>query len=216
VPIKRRSMTRNRWIKHPFRLVCLREIIMRKTVGVWIGVLVLAASTVQAASGEGLQSQRDDQTWDGLKGRLTLGTTSPLSNADTDPQKINSLSLMGDYYLSRPWLGTTGGLRATSGLLLGSRVSLWSSPASVDRRTGPSSSQDTGTDSTSTLPYLGVGYTGLSSKGGWGLSADLGLMAMPRSSVRLGKVFNGTQSLDDALRDLRFAPLLQLGVSYSF
>jgi len=29
-------------------------------------------------------------------------------------------------------------------------------------------------------------------------------------------VFNGSQSLDDTMRDLRFSPLLQLGVSYSF
>jgi hypothetical protein len=38
----------------------------------------------------------------------------------------------------------------------------------------------------------------------------------PRSAVRLGKVFNGTLTLDDTLREMRFSPLLQLGVSYSF
>jgi hypothetical protein len=118
---------------------------------------------------------------------------------------------MGDYYLSKPWLGTAGGLRATSGVLLGPRSSLWSSPAAIDRRV-----VDGNADGSSTLPYVGVGYTGLSDKGGWGLSADLGLMASPRSSVRLGKVFNGAQSLDDTLRELRFAPLVQLGVSYAF
>jgi hypothetical protein len=188
---------------------------MRKTIGLWVGVLALAASAVHPAPGDGLPSQLNGEAWGGLKGRLSLGTTTQLRNefgyADPDPQKINSLSVMGDYYLSKPWLGTAGGLRATSGVLLGPRSSLWSSPAAIDRRVA-----DGNTDGSSTLPYVGVGYTGLSDKGGWGLSADLGLMASPRSSVRLGKVFNGAQSLDDTLRDLRFAPLLQLGVSYAF
>jgi hypothetical protein len=188
---------------------------MRKTIGLWIGVLALAASAVHAAPGDGLPSQLNGEAWGGLKGRLSLGTTIPLrnefGNADPDPQKISSLSVMGDYYLSKPWLGTAGGLRATSGVLLGPRSSLWSSPAAIDRRVA-----DGNSDGSSTLPYVGVGYTGLSDKGGWGLSADLGLMASPRSSVRLGKVFNGAQSLDDTLRELRFAPLLQLGVSYAF
>lgn len=189
---------------------------MRKTVGLWIGVLALAASAVHAApNNDGLPSQVNGQASGGLKGRLSLGTATPFRNdfggAESDPQKINSLSVMGDYYLSKPWLGNGGGLRATSGVLLGPRASLWSSPAVVDRRVA-----DGSPEGSSTLPYLGVGYTGLSDKGGWGLSADLGLMASPRSSVRLGKVFNGTQSLDDTLRELRFAPLLQLGVSYAF
>jgi hypothetical protein len=192
-----------------------QEITMRKTVSRWLGVVAFAATAAHAASGDGLQAQLDSRAWEGIKGRLTLSTAAPMrtefGNPDGDALKINSLSVMGDYYFSRPLLGNAGGLRATSGLLLGPRASLWSSPAAMDRRV----TADAGADN-STTPYLGVGYTGLSSKGGWGLSADLGLMAMPRSSVRLGKVFNGTQSLDDAMRDLRFAPLLQLGVSYSF
>lgn len=189
---------------------------MRKTVGLWIGILALAASAAQASPGDGLQSRVNNQAWEGLKGRLSVSTATPyradIGSFDAnDSQKINSLSVMGDYYLSRPLLGNAGGLRATSGLLLGPRASLWSSPATVDRRTA-----DSNTDGAGPLPYLGVGYTGLSDKGGWGVSADLGLMASPRSGVRLGKVFNGSQSLDDTLRDMRFAPLVQVGVSYSF
>jgi hypothetical protein len=34
--------------------------------------------------------------------------------------------------------------------------------------------------------------------------------------VRFGRVFNGSQSLDDVVRDMRLAPVVQLGVSYSF
>ena len=189
---------------------------MRRIVGLWVGVVALAASTAHAASGEGLQYQADNQAWEGLKGRLTLGTVAPFradfGAINGEQQKVSSLSVMGDYYFTRPWLGNSGGLRATSGLLLGPRGSLWSSPSAMDHRTGLNSGPfDSSADSTGTLPYLGVGYTGLSSKGGWGLSADLGLMAIPRSNMRLG-----TQSLDDTMRDLRFSPLVQVGVSYSF
>jgi hypothetical protein len=187
---------------------------MRKAIGWWVGVLALAASTVHAGPGE--EQQFNSNTWHGLKGRLSFGTVAPLPQefgiTGSDSLNIESLSLMGDYYLSRPWLGTAGGLRATSGLVFGARAALWSSPASVDRHTVLASGLDGGSKNSSTLPYVGVGYTGLSSKGRWGLSADLGLMALnPRSAMRLG-----TQSLDDTLRDLRFSPLLQLGLSYAF
>jgi hypothetical protein len=192
---------------------------MRKAVCCWVGVLALVASTAHAGSAgaDGPPATTTEGAgWQGLKGRLSLGTSSSFriepGSAETDPLKINSLSVMGDYYLSRPWLGTAGGLRATSGLLLGSRASLWSSPASVDRRAAAISAMDAAADNTGTLPYLGVGYTGLSSKGGWGLSADLGLMALnPRSAARLG-----THSLDDTVREMRFSPLLQVGLSFSF
>ena len=189
---------------------------MRKAISWWIGVLALAASAAQAGPGEEPQAQIDSNTWYGLKGRLNFGTAAPFPHefgiTEPDSLRVHSLSLMGDYYLSRPWLGTAGGLRATSGLVLGARASLWSSPAPVDRRMALTTSLDGSTESNSTLAYVGLGYTGLSSKGGWGLSADLGLMALnPRSAVRLG-----TQSLDDTMRDLRFSPLLQFGLSYSF
>lgn len=195
---------------------------MRKTVCWWVGVLALAVSTAHAASGNGLQAGLDGHAWDGLKGRLTLGTPSSfraeLDGSETEALKINSLSVMGDYYLNRSWLGTTGGLRATTGVLFGTRTSLWSSPASMDRRAAaPARTGADGDTEAGTLPYLGVGYTGYSAKGSWGLSADLGLMALnPRSTVHLGKVFGGTQTLDEALREMRFSPLVQLGVSYSF
>ena len=180
----------------------------------WVGVVALAASAAHA-SGDGLQYPADDLAWEGLKGRLLLGTSNP-SRSDFGPnhyeegdqQRVQSLSVMGDYYFTRPWLGSSGGLRATSGLVFGPRNALWSSPSTLDLRGTPDTYNS---EPTATLPYVGIGYTGLSRKGGWGLSADLGLMGVPRSSLRLG-----TQSLDDTMRDLRFTPLFQLGLSYSF
>lgn len=189
---------------------------MRSTV-MWGLIVWGVAWATSAYAYDGLQSQTQG---DGLRGRLMLGTgttgrsDAPAASFAIDGPKVQSLSLMGDYYLTRPWVGTAGGLRATSGVLLGQRSLLWGSPFGMDRRSAPWLSGD---DTGSTTPYLGVGYTDTSAKGGWGLSADLGLMALnPRSAVRLGKVFNGSQNLDDAVRELRLSPVLQLGVSYAF
>lgn len=188
----------------------------------WLIMIALATVASHAWSVEGPLTPSEQQAWEGLRARLALGTAAPVRNdtglGDTEPQRVNSLTLMGDYYLSRPWLGTSGGWRATSGVLFGSRSTLWSSPSLLDRRMAPVVPGGDGGDTTATLPYLGVGYTGWSSKGGWGLSADVGLMAVnPRSATRLGGRPPVTgQSMDDSIRDLRFAPLVQLGLSYSF
>ena len=120
---------------------------------------------------------------------------------------------MADYYLtSTLYQGASGGLRATSGVLFGPRSSTLAAPGSgglfsIDRRTLPALAD--GSVDTATQPYLGIGYTGLSLKGGWGFSADVGVLA-----GRFGR--NLGQSLDDQVRELRLAPVLQLGVSYSF
>jgi len=70
-------------------------------------------------------------------------------------------------------------------------------------------------DPFTSMSYLGIGYTGRSLRGGWGFSADLGLMSGNMSnSLRLGN--NRVQGMEDVLRDLRFKPVLQLGLSYSY
>lgn len=185
---------------------------MRSVSCRWLAALTLCLGVTGVHANE-TAPQSQAQAWEGLKARLAIGTTAPARNelavGDADQQKINTVSLMGDYYLSRPWLGTAGGWRATSGVLLGARSSVWSSPSLLDRRTA-GDNVDAGTQ-----PYLGLGYTGWSSKGGWGLSADVGLMGLSRSATRFGKPA-ASSTLDDTVRDLRFAPLLQLGVSYSF
>ena len=74
----------------------------------------------------------------------------------------------------------------------------------------PYTSDTTGDNAT--LPYLGFGYTGLSARSGWSFSADLGLVAQTPGGIKVIR----SQSLDDAVREMRLAPLLQLGVSYAF
>jgi hypothetical protein len=93
----------------------------------------------------------------------------------------------------------------------------------VDRRvfgatpTGPSYATDPANDSSGTLPYIGVGYSSLAARSGWSFSADLGLVSLaPSNAVRFGRVFGGSQNLDDVVRDMKLTPVIQLGASYSF
>lgn len=185
----------------------------------WIAVAALAVGGTQAAMAldAGGSGGFTGLGWGALQGRMSLGTASPglridTPGFDTTSLKLGSLSLMADYYLL-PAFGqrSAGGLRATSGVLFGPRSSPWSGPGSgaqfsIDRRMNPT--PDASADS-ATSPYLGIGYTGLSVKGGWGFSADVGVLAS-----RFGR--NLGQSLDDQVRELRLQPVLQLGVSYSF
>jgi hypothetical protein len=192
---------------------------------------LVSACSAWGVEGDGLVP-RSDMQWPRWQGRLSVGTPAGL-RADwlrTEPANVavSGASLLGDFYFMRSLRssGDGGGFRATSGLFMGSRSSslLSSTPTlrsfNIERRNlgslGSSGSQDNAAD-TGAVPYLGVGYTGLSSKGGWGFSADVGLMALsPGSAVKLGRVFSGNQSLDDALREMRLSPIVQVGVSYSF
>jgi hypothetical protein len=171
--------------------------------------------------------------WARWQGRIAITTGTPLWRSEllrneSFGLKVQGLGLMGDYYFTHSQLGLhgAGGFRATSGVLVGA-TSLWATqPASgisgagltVRQRnsnlfTGLAGSEPT--SDTTTVPYIGVGYTGSSLKGGWGFAADVGLRALqPGSALRLGR--NGSQSLDELVRELRLTPVVQLGVSYSF
>jgi hypothetical protein len=74
---------------------------------------------------------------------------------------------------------------------------------------------DNNGESTQTLPYLGIGYSGSSLRGSFSFSADLGLTAQNSGNQRLVRSVM-SQTLDDTLRELRFTPVLQFGVSYRF
>jgi hypothetical protein len=201
----------------------------------WVAAVAFgAAGSVFAVEGAGLVPPKNSP-WSQWQGRLSLGTATPVfandpMNAGNAGIKLSGATLLSDYYFTRALrLGNSGGFRATSGVFLGNRSSSLLSTSSatgfggrafsVDRRSLGSFGLATPADGASdpaAVPYVGVGYTGLHGKSGWGFSADLGLMALsPNSAVKLGRVLSG-QSLDDVLRDMRLSPLVQLGVSYSF
>ena len=108
--------------------------------------------------------------------------------------------LVGDYYFA-PSLG----LRATGGLQAGVT-------GSSDVRLGTTRQRAT--------PYVGLGYStgGVSANrwGGWGVSADIGVLAGRSSDLTLGRTLDNPAGVGELIRELRLTPLLQLGVSYAF
>lgn len=139
-------------------------------------------------------------------------------------------SLAGDYYFgAQPDdpAAARSGFRASSALLIrqgGLSLSdlAWSTRAAASFGTStrlalPTLAGDPTAYSVSTLPYVGIGYSDLALKGGWGFWADVGLVVQsPGGALGLGRVLSGGQSFDDLLRELRLAPMVQLGVNYSF
>ena len=169
--------------------------------------------------------------WPQWQGRISLATPDALPGRLGMPPPRSSFggaSVMGDYYFARSWVpaGQMGGFRATSGLMIGSRATLSLGPATgradagslnVGRRTlAPASilpGSDPAAEGSATVPYLGFGYTGLAVGGGWSYSADFGFAG---SNARLGRALGSGPNLDDAIREMRRAPVAQVGVSYAF
>ena len=205
----------------------------------WICAAVSSAlATVGAhAEGEGLSANADRFAWSSFQSRIAFAPGAPGWRADFVPiersgLQVGGLGLLGDLYLdgSKPAAGTPStGFRATSGVLIGARSPLLGTATSSsagglfasNRRLfgaspGVLTASDASVDS-STVPYIGIGYSNLAVKSGWSFSADLGVVSQsPGNVVRFGRVFTGTQGLDDVVRDMHLAPVVQLGVSYSF
>jgi hypothetical protein len=199
-------------------------------------LLAVAALASSACSAQGLASAELD--WPRFQTRLSLGAASQPGAAmpatsvwSREPtSRVHSASLYGDYYFNLPYLTAQtglGGFRATSGLLYGDAVrgigrSVIPADArnnlSLGRQLSPSlDSSSDDSDDGSTAPYVGIGYTRLSVSGSWGFSADLGLVTQnPGGAWRLGRALLGSQYLDDAVRNLRLAPLVHVDVRYSF
>lgn len=123
--------------------------------------------------------------------------------------------LLGDYYFARTRWTWSQGLRASGGLYLAGNVTL--AELSLPTQVQPFSLRPWAPESAApdTRPYLGLGYSRQGSASSawarWGISADLGWVAS-RGSTGLG----ARRTLDDAVREIRFSPVLQLGVRYGF
>jgi hypothetical protein len=184
--------------------------------------------------GDGLRASAGELTWARWQARVSIGAVAPAWRAtlkESEPAglRVNTLSVSSDFYLTEPIFERVnlGGLRATSGLIVGPRsqatvgqpaLGARGSAFTAERRllAAPPAPSDSAPD-TASVPYFGLGYTGLSLRGRWSVSADVGVMALhPGNAARFGRVLGGTQSFDDVMRDLRWAPVLQMGVSYAF
>jgi hypothetical protein len=210
-----------------------RESVMRhRTV-----LLALLGTTTfasgAASAGDGLVVPDGRDLWPQWQARITVSTNTlaPVSLAGVLDNVLRGApqlgALVGDFYFDAPGLrlpSSLGGLRATGGLMAGSRGLSWGM-ASVLRPASHSGlswggglSTPTGESRPDPLPYVGLGYTGMSLKGGWGVSADLGLVADygGAASFRTARSPFGVQGMDNMVRDLRLSPVLQVGISYAF
>jgi hypothetical protein len=168
--------------------------------------------------------------------RLQLSSLDSSAAGLNDGQRFNgsrllSANLLGDYYLTGSGLGgVRGGLRATGGMLMGplslsqtgSGLALGSSSMQLGQNVAIgqrslsllSANPDLGDPSTS-MSYMGIGYTGHAIHSGLSFSADLGLMnGTSLGGLRLGR--SSAAGMEDVLRDMRYKPVLQLGLSYSY
>jgi hypothetical protein len=131
---------------------------------------------------------------------------------------------MGDYYFSPSVAASNaGGFRATSGLVFGPRGLLSTGQPGLSAGNAFSIGSRLSSmaptlraydlaNEVSTLPYVGFGYTSLAPRIGLSFSADLGLIGQSSGGLKPSRA----PSLDDTVRELRMAPLLQVGVSYAF
>lgn len=207
-----------------------------------VSVLLMAFLAAPVLAGEGLKVDPASTFWSGEGSNIRLNalwvsTTPALGQRWTGMRDVNAgragATVVGDYYFSAATPTQSlyrSGFRASSGLLIRQPgVSLtelaWSSRAAATFGTPPhlqlssavSSLTEPNTESYSTLPYVGLGYSGIHAKSGWGFWADVGLvMQNPGNMLGVGRVVSGSQSAEDLLRELRLSPLLQLGVNYSF
>lgn len=192
------------------------------------GVAAVGVSAPAAAqTAQGLVAAAGDWLWPQLQARITIQTATlapvglmSLGDAGaTAVRNVHGGSLLGDYIFAQP---TFGSFRATSGLLLGSPGGAPMLSAAPMARLGVTV-LDLGSlgggpaEGTATLPYLGMGYSSPLWWRSLSVSADVGLVAgRPAGLSGLGRAMLGSQGMDAAVRELRLAPVLQLGLRYSF
>lgn len=187
-----------------------------------LAAVLLLCSMPGFGQSDGLSLRSVDEPWPRLQARVSLAVDAPVQPALAPPPSTPGLRggrILGDLYFGgqRDWgvAGLTGSFRATSGLLWASRGVSLSQPSvplggqvlSVSQLALSSPAPDAPAHGTA---YLGVGYTGLSPKGGWGFTADVGVLAGNGSGLRPVHPVAPEDS------SFRLTPVLQLGVSYSF
>lgn len=193
----------------------------------WIAVIALLAAPAVWAQGQGLTFDERAPFGPRLQARVGMNTSTTLTDGNSASWQQQAGVLLGDYYFSRARLGegqVSSGFRATSGMLLGQRSLALGTPAlagtqglavtQLRQPRGALPGVESAAEPWAAVPYIGIGWSGVSVRGGWGVSADLGVSG--RSGSNGGLRVNGNQSFDDLMRELRISPMVQVGVSYAF
>jgi hypothetical protein len=183
------------------------------------------AAPATALAADGLSVPALDWLWPQVQARITVQTASLTAPALVRPGEhmltlrgVQGAAVLGDYVMfTRPALGS---IRATGGVMLGSYGGAPTSSAGAGSRIGltllegglaPAGSE------AAAVPYLGLGYSSPPLWGAFSLTADVGMVAArPAGAAGMGRAVFGNQAMDQALREMRLAPVLQLGVRYAF
>ena len=192
-----------------------------------IAAALLLAAPAAWAQNPGLTFDEQARFGPRLQARVGVNTSTALNDSGSASWQQQAGVLLGDYYFSRARLGegqVSSGFRATSGVMLGQRSLALGTPAlpsgqgmavtQLRQPRGALPGIESASEPWAAVPYIGIGWSGVSVRGGWGVSADLGIAG--RSYGNGGLRVNGNQSLDDLLRELRISPMVQVGVSYAF
>lgn len=203
-----------------------------------VASMALTCAAGIAAAQSGLKLDGASGFWAGTQTNLrvhTLRLDDPALHLGSQAvpglagRTFMAASLGGDYYFSTFTSDAQArtGFRASSALLIrqpGVSLSDLTLSSRTTARYGLAGQPglalggtDESTYSVSTMPYLGFGYSDYSLKSGWGFWADIGLVVQsPGNALGVGRVLSGTQGVEDLLRELRMAPMVQFGVNYSF
>lgn len=196
-----------------------------------LGALVSLALPVQAQDGlraasGNLAARSDALTSTTPHWQARFGVANPATADPSARLQGSSLHLLGDYYWQgfRPaHFGLSGGFRATSGLLVGERALSPMPTAALARHSAVAAPGaralrlgEAERDLALAVPYVGVGYSGVSLRGGWGFTADLGLAGIGGGLQMRRDTPANLRGADDILRELRLMPVLQIGASYAF
>lgn len=195
-----------------------------RKLGLGMGMVLATAS---ACAAQGLAAPAVETLWPRWQARITVLATTPsplagstLLDRGNTARGLQGGGVFGDYVFAAP---TFGRFRASGGLISGNLSGLPLASGSVGTRLGVSvvgqaaPAYPSVADGPNTLPYLGLGFTSAAWRNGLALTAELGVVSeRPAGATGLGRALFGNSGLDSALRDMRLAPVLQLGVRYSF
>lgn len=121
-----------------------------------------------------------------------------------------SIRPVNDYFFFDPAKGDLGPL-------LGSFVGGFRASTGIAGFGQPMTLFDAQPEAAQNLPYLGLGYSHLWFNSQLSLNADFGLASQNAAAAGHARgLLNGTQSLDDVTRDLRWAPVMAVNLRYTF
>lgn len=188
--------------------------------------LCLMAGAAAAGAAEGLVIKAAETVWPQWQARITVmaanvvPTAAPWFDGGNAARGVQGGAIFGDFVFASPSFGS---FRASGGLLSGGLGGLPLLQTNAGSRLGVAllgssvSAYVPGSESPSTLPYLGLGFSGATGLSGLAITADLGVTAeRPAAAAGLGRALFGNQGMERSLREMRLAPVMQLGLRYTF